>query len=364
MIEKKLKILHTESFKRFIVIEHTGRMIRRTLFFSYALCLCLMCGLCSGYGHATQKNSDCTPSCAQTISPSTCPSSNYDCNRPCWNFYVRSDFLYWRAYEEGLQTCCFPGDILDEQLTDGMLITHSKGKSKDPDFLWNAGFRLGTGVDLPTDQWNIELLWTHFNSRAHGRQKNGKLNWKIDLNIIDLLAKYSCCWCGVQFTPFAGLRSALIKQNAHSFITILTSGFYTDGANDFSFYKSGERNKQCFWGIGPVFGLEADWNWKCGWGLYGNTDVNVMYGNFHVSKKIKDIYPDKQFFDSKSRQLNACTFMWDVGLGIKWCYLFCNQVKTVLKIGWEHHRLFNQNQIYKDGDLCLDGGTFSLQIEF
>lgn len=273
----------------------------------------------------------------------------------CGNIFVSADLLYWRAFEGGIDTC-IPGDFSNTVTRDGRVITRFSGRTRNPNFKWNPGFRIGAGYEFACSKWDVEAIWTHFNSHSHSEE----IRWKINLDVVDVIAGYRCDTnCCFVLIPFAGLRGARIDQS-------LRTGDF-DESISFSLANnrvlSDNRNKQDFLGLGPIFGLAGDLDIGCGLSVYASASVSWLYGRFNVR-----LHDSQETFDTANicnerRRLDANLAGADAAIGIRWRQCFCN-TQLILALGLEHHRYFDYNRLCSYGDLSFDGVNLSAGIEF
>lgn len=276
----------------------------------------------------------------------------------CGQAFISADFLYWRAFESGLDTCS-PSEVFDIVTADDTVISIFHGKGRSPNFNWDPGFRIGAGYEFARSKWDIAAFWTHFQSHTRGNHGN-RPRWNIDLDVIDAIAAYdfnfdSC----FNLWPFIGLRAVQIDQKLrhgkqHHFTLALNDDLIT--------FDRG--NKEKFQGIGPLMGLEADWNIGCSFSFYFMGSISWLYGNYNIRLIELDEEIDALDFFQLRKNLDASLAVADVGLGIRWQKCFCNDMRLVLQLGLEHHRYFDFNRIGGYGDLSFDGVNLSAGIEF
>lgn len=278
----------------------------------------------------------------------TCPP---DC---CGQLSISADFLYWRAFESGLDSCV-ASETSDVMMPDGKIISRFTGIDEDPHFKWNPGFRINAEYAFSCSSWNISESWTHFHSKAHGSVNNRNcVRWHVDFDVVDVVTGYECnlspCF---SLTPFGGLRGAKIDQK----LCIGETGSSFD-------LITHTHNKEKFIGIGPLMGLEIDWGIGCGFELFFDASIAWLYGEFNVH--LTDLVVSADVFDicKIKQRLNASLGCADVELGVRWRTCFCNQLNLVLQLAFEHHRYFDYNRLGGYGDLSFDGVNFSAGIEF
>lgn len=342
------------------------------------------------------------------------------CN-PCGNWFIFSDLLVWRSSEDGLG---YGKKALVESSTllDGApLIKHEK--EKNPQFNWSAGFRVGFGYNSACDGWDMTTNWTHFHNRADSSSKsslvagedgvfhpfypawlvvdkNGfidevKTNWKLRLDFVDLeLGREFYVSRSLTLRPFIGLRAARIDQKYHlrgeagkcteeelpSLAVILPADFTT------TTQMNGEYR-----GIGLRTGLDSEWGLGCGWSLYGQAAISLLYGRFDVAERFdfeqrneEHALNSPNFNDETKDRFWAGRAITDMALGIRWKkYFDCDVMAFTVQLGWEQHLFFAQNQ-FKDvnaglsgtnllyrtagqvhrGDLSVQGITLSCKLDF
>ncbi|WP_059359147.1 Lpg1974 family pore-forming outer membrane protein [Parachlamydia acanthamoebae] len=294
----------------------------------------------------------------------TCGETENDfCCEPisCGLGFISADLLYWRAFESGLDACV-PGQVSDIVTSDGKVVSRFKGRGRDPHFDWNPGFRIAAGYELPCSDLDIAASWTYFHSRSHGPRNHGnKIRWNLNFDAVDVVAGYESDF-GACFAlrPFGGLRGAWIDQKLRIHGT--SNSASSSVTNDLLEAKT--KNKENFWGVGPLIGLGADWNIGCGFSLYTSASIAWLYGNIDVRLREADETVDTVNLCRVKKRLDANLAVADAALGIRWQTCFCRNTRLILQLGLEHHRYFDYNRIGGYGDLCFDGFNFSAGLEF
>jgi len=303
-----------------------------------------------GYAYGDYQNTSCQP-----------------CG--CGKGFISAELLYWRAFESGLDTCV-PKEVTDIVTPDGTVISTFRGEGRDPHFRWDPGFRIATGYEFACSDWGVAAAWTHFNSRTDS-SNNSRLRWNIRLDEIDILAGYDykvgSCFA---LMPYAGVRGVRIDQKVHagefgSSSSSLSSTSLSTSSSIPDFFFSNRHHKERFSGVGPLFGLEADWNIGCGFSFYANASVSWLYGKFDIRLTEADEIFGGFNFCSVRKRLDAILTAADAGIGIRWKQCVCENMELFFQLGLEHHRYFDFNRIGDCcGDLSFDGLNFSAAIEF
>ncbi len=322
-----------------------------------ALTLLLITSISSAYGDYDQwsgygAREDCF-SCQED-----CFCCQPEC---CGNGFISAELLYWRAFENGLDTCV-PTEVSDVITSDGTVISRFTGKSRDPHFKWDPGFRIGAGYQSACSCWDTAVFWTHFHSHAHssnhGLDIQNKTRWNINLDVIDYVLGYDCDLCScLALRPFVGIRGARIEQKLHvdefSIESIETGLIALE-----------RHNKERFFGVGPLLGFEADWNIGCNFSIYGSAAISWLYGSFHVKLRNSDVFIGGADFSKIKKHLHDSLAGADAALGVRWHTCICTNKVLVLQAGLEHHRYFDYNRFGTYGDLSFDGVNFSAGIQY
>lgn len=301
-------------------------------------------------GQASTFNSNANDCCL----PAACVSCS------CGQVFLDAEVLYLRAFEGGLSSVCDSTQI-NESVVDGTLISRLDGKNHDPDFRWNWGYRIGIGYEFADSDCGIGAYWTHYDSNSHSNNHQHGHSWKINFDAVDVL--FGCdCECGSCFVviPYAGLKYATIDQHLHSHFVSTFKG--VTGPVDRTISKG--HLKEDFWGVGPELGVEGDWDVGCGFSLYGDISVSILYGTFHVRSNQTDVLTTVTNVNHLRKHTQACQTVLDVAFGVRWQTCICNGIILGLQLGLEDHRYFNLNQFCGYGDLSLDGVSFGVTLAF
>lgn len=293
--------------------------------------------------------------CKNICSPSPCP---------CTCGGLKFDFLYWRATEDGISCAADPLIICDHETEDGLILSEVKGKFDDLKYQWDPGIRVAF-FHKPSINSEIEISWIHFQSGGLQKENNGKINWKIHLNYIDLLFKYHFEYCSFIFSPYIGLRALETQQkiNAQS-TTIVNRTSFDECPPIISTSYAHKHFKEHVLELGPFLGINFNWMFGYEISLYGECALGVLYGRTKADLDKTDLFENGSSLTDKERTFKNCQAMLDASLGIQTKRKFCNCTTLIFQLGWEHHRFFSHNKMTGCGDLCLDGAVFSIGIEF
>ncbi len=285
---------------------------------------------------------------------------------PRSHFYLTGEWLYWRTREEGMEFAT----------------------SQIVDFDFQSGFRVGLGVHLPHDHWDIYVNYTRFvpdaSESRHGSfyplflfQGTGApqgatvseahAHWKIEFQTVDVeIGRAYYIAKTLTFRPFFGLKGAWINQEAKfryrgGFIPH-GQAFRTEFDNDFK-------------GAGPLIGIESNWVLGAGFNFFGDIATALIIGQFF------DKQEQRQLDGAKVVDLNTDFHLLSptvqIAAGIAWDRNFRrDRLHFGLSAGFETQYWWGQNQseqftddhfpiyVRGKGDLAFYGLTFRGRLDF
>jgi len=303
------------------------------------------------------------------------PKTNFAFSHPIDNatlcpkdVYIYADFLWLSVFEEGLEYA-------------GLLIDGGSSNSKKVNY--NPGFRFAIGDSSLFKTTGMEAIWTYTriktNSsvqsdsesifslflpptsiaflRASARLK-GNLN-SLDLNFFKAyrVSKY------FNSSPKVGLRAAWIDQD---YLLTYNSSEFQDIVT----------LKNDYWAIGLIGSYEAEYIIRKWIDFYGKGSFSLLFGKFKISQNsvMASVLFDYQIADDfYSVQPNA-----ELQFGLNFHKNFNNdKLRTSLKLGYEFHQWWDQNQIKRimdndpvavttttRGNLTFHGLRVSLSVDF
>jgi len=342
---------------------------------------------------------DCPP-CQRCLGPENFAGNPPLCPKGCnGDFTLTVAGLYWSSHQDGMeyaivnqvQSPIAPTAPAGPVLTTLNQLTNAE--YKHPSSKWDWGFKVGLGYCSPCDGWDAELIWTWYRGRnSHGCECGNNVNdtilplwsdfvaanvnapgiaaagsatggvlfadsaemhWKLKMNLIDLELGRSY-WVSryLAIRPFIGLRYASLKQHADinynggSWAAI--AGTFTQPAlNDEVDLQNNYR------GAGLRAGLDTQWNFGCGWALYGDLAASIIYGRFRVDHE-EEITPANltartpTVVVDTTEHVRAARPILDLALGIQWSTMFCScKYGFTGMLGYESHLFFDQNQMWR-----------------
>ena len=307
------------------------------------------------------------------------------------NLFFTGDVLLWQAHEDGLP-------LFIENKNNGLTENLNDAHTKNLDWAWDWGFRLGAGYNTPHDGWDLYLNWMRVYGRAKasehvdiddtlwptlshsgavfngvsgaGPYEKARAHWNLQLNQIDFeLGREFFISKWMTLRPHIGLRTDWINQKLH----LRYKDFEGNPDQDYEL-----RLRNHFWGLGLAAGLDTQWGLGCGFSIFGNGSVACLYG-FHKLDRDDKLSNDTSFkYVDLNDNYRISRVVGDLELGIRWDKMFQDdEFHLGLQAGWENHVYFGQNQfprfvgdvaignmIANQGDLTFQGWTVSARFDF
>lgn len=286
---------------------------------------------------------------------------------------VFGDLLVWHASQETSSTWANIVSRPQSNVVDF--------DATNVDFSWNSGFRGGFLYEPTRNSREIGIYWTYFPAKSSSNFNVGEqivipeffsgfasgnlffganLDWKIMMNMFDLeLGKKLNLGQGLIVRPAIGIKAGTINQTINC-------------EWDAVVYKSNEKLKNNFFGVGPSFGVNTTWNLYKNISLIGDLTTALMWGNW----KINDTYtrPEALFgvvtpttITTSMNKMQLGTMMLDYFMGFEWIHQ--GKFNVIFKVGYEMQIWSNQlriptfQQLPVHGDLTLQGGTCHIRID-
>lgn len=201
-----------------------------------------------------------------------------------------ASFLYWQPLQDSFD--------LGKINPQGGSVPTTNVTTKDFDFKYEPGFKVGLGVDFNTDGFSLygEYTWLYANETTSVSlispsriipswlspttlgegATNATNHWIFHFNMADLtLRRVSMLGMKLAFVPFVGGRLVFIDQtlNADYIVDqgVLANPRFTDVVS---------ITKAEGWFLGPRMGLDGNWFVGRGVKVIGNFDFAILYGHF------------------------------------------------------------------------------------
>ncbi len=331
------------------------------------------------------------------------PASNKYGTRMTEGLFITGDFLYWIAHEDGLEYAVTGINSPDNPAN----IAVTRGSTKNVNFRWDPGFRVGLGYTIGESFWDLSLTWTRYHTRAKGTSTHsgnpsidpllsilehpgflgefsnlaGLMNsatakWRLRYDTVDLeLARSFYPNKHLAVKPHFGVRGALIGQRYSNLYDSTNAGATNEALIS-------RRLKNNYWAAGFKTGLDSLFSFNRYFGIYGNASVSLMGGKFHITEKDTtisaiDVTPNIDFINISDRFFSVVPAL-EAAMGFHLALGPQNKRwRFELNTGWEYLLWFNQNQmplftdssnlgvsIRQRGNLQLMGGTINAKLHF
>lgn len=319
-------------------------------------------------------------------------------------FFVRGDFLYWRADTAGLEYASTSTLNQTENTIKGQLL--------GPNVKWNPGFRVGLGYTFSShDYWDLSAVWTHFQTTQTASKAfnfsltnafdnsflipwwgatilgafadRASVNWNLHYNVYDLdLGRNYFVSKTVSVHPFIGVRGATIDQKYHAkYHALLTQAPISEANTSF-------KATTGFWGVGAHIGSQLQWRMTQSFSLVGNVGGSLLYGDFKIKEKLQAFVSlgtpiTKTLPTSIDEHITTGAFNIEALVGFQWeKFFYNNKYRLAITAGYEWSEWFSQNRLTKfdvanstlgqsadifareNGDLTLQGANFQVRWDF
>lgn len=323
--------------------------------------------------------------------------SGIDIRKEKTTIQFSGEFIYWKTSLDGVAYAT-TAKLVEDPSGDLIL---NKFKTRTVHFDYDPAFRVGLGIGLPHDYWDISLSWlrsfTKGRDTAHGEQtldpgnrlildsigliegldtppSKAKAQCDVHLDLVDAVLGRTFLWSRFfTFRPYAGLRGAWVRLD---WDISFTRPISIPSPLDQSYTKVDVEND--FTGCGFVGGFDSKWNIYKGFGLYSRASAALIYGNSleETKQKFVRIPPNqnsvfKQTLTARN-SAHAVKGVFDIALGIKWEADFYKTNHIFLWAGYDFfywpnvtQKTINQETRSRDrADLSFEGFVTGARIEF
>ncbi|PCI92753.1 hypothetical protein COB11_06650 [Candidatus Aerophobetes bacterium] len=296
------------------------------------------------------------------------------------NWFDSIDLLFWKSKVSGTKFAYSNSRFSVNQPI--------QGRTKECEFDWNAGIRVGIGRNFNHDQWSVNGEFTYFKDGGCSRLIGGETSAIIPIrgpfsqpvhmakssirnkfaNLDVNLYRHYFISSALALKPTIGLKN--------SWINIKQIVKYNDGDNlEFNTAETTDRSK--FWGIGPKAGIDTTWFLNSGFHIYGLVSTSLLYSYFEVEQFSK-LTPTENFdFLMKEKKHRFIpNIQFNLGLGYS---RFIRQKRNYLefRLGYETLYYFSANQMLQlrefngtfrfdnmSEDISMYGVTFQAKLFF
>ncbi|QVL57596.1 MAG: autotransporter outer membrane beta-barrel domain-containing protein [Simkaniaceae bacterium] len=313
--------------------------------------------------------------------------------------FITADFIWWKASEEGLSSS---GSGLNTGgATDAadVFSSPSKGKIVAVGEDWAPGFKVGLGLNMGHDGWDLYAQYTWLHASDSKTQKGPNLylpeyvpadqgpsyfstensaKWDLHFNVIDLeLGRNFYLSQFLTMRPHIGLKGTW--QDHDWKITSKLDGFevrvnnqpqgvaLTGPANISKHYD--------VWGIGVRGGFNIAWYMSKSWSFYGDLALSTLWTNYHkltYTAKIDDTTTgnSRGLANIDSDNLYTCKYIAELELGLRWeTWFYDDNYHFAIQAGWEQQTWVNWSAFHEllysmTNDFSVQGLNLKFRFDF
>lgn len=301
--------------------------------------------------------------------------------------FIIGQFLEWEARQDGL-TFARTGIAPSSNTSTAI----PQGTSYAPSFQFDPGFRVGLGLGLEHDDWDVLFVYTWYhqnapsNSITHTNNAVDSLisgmsfpyalpstltyargDWHLRLSVIDgTLGRVFLISPYLTLRPVIGLKAAWQNQNYNV--------AYRGITNSVNYQNDIDQAEKAF-GIGFRMGLKTIWNFTRNWSIHGYGFGDILSTRFKVHSSNVQFPVNNSSAQTTRDQLETKTStlqpIVELSLSLCWDNWFDDErYHFGLSAGWEEQIWFNNNHLLIDngssnvGNLYLQGLIVSARFDF
>lgn len=301
------------------------------------------------------------------------------------DLFFTADFLWWRAQQNGM-VFGTTGELISAPTAFGPL---SEGRYAVVDYNWEPGFKVGMGVNLSHDGWDLyaEYTWLH----AHGsNQMSGPgpvvpgtvlpfgvtssfptaadratSQSTLHFNVIDLeLGRNFYVSQFLSLRPHFGFKGTWQREDwntryfGNSFQVNVNQGPPVPLTGP---YRLRQFNK--YYGVGVRAGLDTAWHFTSNWSIFGDIAWTAMWSKYRLKRV--DVVSDTNAGQSQNNfrihsDFYEVKYIGELQIGLRfemWFYESAYHIQ--LQAGWEEQVWIN-HQTYIQA--LVPGSYYDLNI--
>lgn len=316
------------------------------------------------------------------------------------NWFITGDVLYWSSTVGGTDFA-----FSDDSPTFTYPI---KGRTKDVDFDWSFGFRVGLGYNFCRDCWDIYAEYTNFSNdgsrsvsgggcgssvilplrgavcppdqagAAAWQANNAKSSFDLDFQSVDLnIGRNYFISQFLSMRPFFGVKIGFIDLEQRTTYSCNSNTSQLCGITfvglDGNFIKITEDSD--FSGAGLEMGLNTKWHLAKGFSFFANAMGALTYGYFDVDYKERYGETDRRATLSGSTHRVVPTAQLHAGVAYD-IFFDCDSQHIGFSLGYDTQYWWRVNQMLQmqqagpsrynrySEDVGMYGVTFEARWDF
>ncbi len=320
--------------------------------------------------NADQYNNDMsqdTSGSRYQANPSTNPPSD-----DRWGGFVWGEYILWTPRAQLVAGISGMSAAGSANLTQGQALY--------PDMKLLSGFRVGLGMSLDHDQWDIlvDYTWLRQNSTSQDivytsgsgttAYASYVLNPASSANLVQV-SQIGTYWtyqfnnidldCGRDFfvghyfamRPHAGFKFAWTNN------TFFNQYSQTSGSDTWNVTQD-----QDFWGVGPRVGLDPTFFFNDNWQIFVTSAMSLPWSKFSLTNSSVNV-TDTLTMYNYTNDFYTIAPVLEAAIGLRWVVKFgdSDEYSFGLQTGWEVQEWFNQNNWVGPTNAVVSGGAISQQ---
>ena len=376
-------VLHLYLEKKMSLFEKTNPLIAVSLL-----------AVASLVGQNNQMpSSNCSRPAAPSMSAGCKPPTGPDASGS-WDVFTEASFIFWNPSQENMEL----GIV--SNTSNALYTVH--GNTVNLDFDYKPGFKVGLGVNLDRDNWDLYSQYTWFRGNhhthtsldpagfdvllpkweipdiSHPRYFGGREDWRLHMDLVDLeLGRAYCVGNALSFRTFFGARGAWIRQNIEVDYLDETTGLLARENVSIT-----QRSHS--WAVGPRAGIQTNWMLGQGLRMYGNGNGDILFTRYtnmrwhQQATTATGAIATGSFYTVRQKDLNYLRGHLELELGFGWgTYIYQNDWHIDLSAGYGFQIFFDQNMFrtfvddqqlgvsfMPSGNLYIHGLTASARLDF
>jgi hypothetical protein len=354
------------------------------------------------FWNKTKKNPEMAPEESCSIPCATFdPAYNYPSrvNVQCsWDLWADASFTYWQASQDNMEV-----GVLSNQIDQG---ASAYGTFIKTETSFSPGFKVGTGVKFNYDYWDLHTEYTWFRNHTSfsttipeslsffadyyqiwptvGSEEvlqdaafsSLTSSWTVNMDIVDaVLGRSYFVGTALTFHPFAGLRSAFIRQKRRT--------DYINTVPEITHASVPSANiiqNSHSWSLGPEIGIDLNWTVCGGFRFISSVEADLLYTRYtriHNSDN-NPSYDPIGVIANTERNLGCIRAHADMELGLGYGFhSWCDKYYIDFSAIYGFQVFFDQNMFHSwygsdsirqglsmNGNLYVQGLTASADFHF
>ena len=285
--------------------------------------------------------------------------------------FASGSYIYWQPSQQNF----FIGQKFNQplDLSNSDSAANFRRRTKDFNFQYESGFKVGFGAQFPEDNWSLYAEYVRLHTHQHttigeiapnfaqsawipvdtssvhnitSSEMSNSWGFHFDLLDLNLLR---ACYVGKKLilSPFITGRGVWIRQSLIAKTSYITN---TQSFSEQGSYK--QRSLQ----IGPRIGTDIDWLLGCGFKFSGKVGAAILYNRNQSKHSVPFSYTNIYFLDNFSMTQGS----------------FCPNLDFAVGFGWESKKhfgisasydiltFFNQNNLGENHILSDTSGTLQI----